>query len=146
MIVSETGRGIGVAALPHLFKPFYQAVTHEQCTEGIGLGLYITHKLVHLLGGQINVTSVLGQGSKFSVELPLNLITKAPAACAGLKVVGYEGEVREFLLVDDDPLNRDVLKQFLTEVWFSFQEADSGDAALRIMPFHLFAVAITDIA
>ena len=145
LVVSDTGRGIAESDLPHLFKPFYQAVNHEQCTEGIGLGLYITHKLVHLLGGQINVSSVLGQGSKFSVELPLNLITKAPAACAGLKVVGYEGEVRELLLVDDDPLNRDVLKQFLTEVGFSVQEADSGDAALRIMRSHRFDGVISDI-
>ena len=145
LVVSDTGRGIAESDLPHLFKPFYQAVNHEQCIEGIGLGLYITHKLVHLLGGQINVSSVLGQGSKFSVELPLNLITKAPAACAGLKVVGYEGEVRELLLVDDDPLNRDVLKQFLTEVGFSVQEADSGDSALRIMRSHRFDGVISDI-
>jgi signal transduction histidine kinase/DNA-binding response OmpR family regulator len=144
LVVSDTGRGISESDLPHLFKPFYQAV-NEQCTEGIGLGLYITHKLVHLLGGQINVSSVLGQGSKFSVELPLNLITKAPTACAGLKVVGYEGEVRELLLVDDDPLNRDVLKQFLTEVGFSVQEADSGDSALRIMRSHGFDGVISDI-
>jgi signal transduction histidine kinase/DNA-binding response OmpR family regulator len=145
LVISDTGRGIAESDLPHLFKPFYQAVNHEQCTEGIGLGLYITHKLVHLLGGQINVSSVLGQGSKFSVELPLNLITKAPAPCAGSNVVGYEGEVRELLLVDDDPLNRDVLKQFLTEVGFSVQEADSGDAALRTMRSHRFDGVISDI-
>jgi signal transduction histidine kinase/CheY-like chemotaxis protein len=145
LVVSDTGRGIAESDLPHLFKPFYQAVNHEQCIEGIGLGLYITHKLVHLLGGQINVSSVLGQGSKFSVELPLNLITKAPAACAGLKVVGYEGEVLELLLVDDDSLNRDVLKQFLTEVGFAVQEADSGDSALRIMRSHRFDGVISDI-
>jgi signal transduction histidine kinase/DNA-binding response OmpR family regulator len=145
LVVSDSGRGIAESDLPHLFKPFYQAVNNEQCTEGIGLGLYITHKIVHLLGGQIDATSVLGQGSKFSVELPLNLVTKAPEVCAGSKVVGYEGEVRELLLVDDDPLNRDVLKQFLTEVGFSVQEADSGDAALKIMRSHRFDGVISDI-
>ncbi|MBV8227787.1 MAG: response regulator, partial [Verrucomicrobia bacterium] len=117
----------------------------EQCAEGIGLGLYITHKIVHLLGGQIDAASVLGHGSKFSVELPLHLVTKTPDVCAGSKVVGYEGEVRELLLVDDDPLNRDVLKQFLTEVGFSVQEADSGDAALEIMRSHRFVGVISDI-
>jgi signal transduction histidine kinase/DNA-binding response OmpR family regulator len=145
LVVSDTGRGIAESDLPHLFKPFYQAVNNEQCAEGIGLGLYITHKIVHLLGGQIDATSVLGQGSKFSVELPLNLVAKAPEVCVGSKVVGYEGEVREPLLVDDDPLNRDVLKQFLTEVGFSVQEADSGDAALKIMRSHRFDGVISDI-
>ena len=79
------------------------------------------------------------------MDLPLNLVTKAPEACAGLKVVGYEGRARELLLVDDDPLNRDVLKQFLTEVGFSVQEADSGDAALRVMRSHRFDGVISDI-
>ena len=88
LVVSDTGRGIAESDLPHLFKPFYQAVNNEQCTEGIGLGLYITHKIVHLLGGQINAASVLGQGSKFSVELPLNLVAKAPEVCADSKVIG----------------------------------------------------------
>ncbi|HEX4201930.1 MAG TPA: response regulator, partial [Chthoniobacterales bacterium] len=143
--VSDTGRGIAESDLPHLFKPFYQAVNNEQCAEGIGLGLYITHKIVHLLGGQIEASSVLGKGSRFSVELPLNLVAKAPEVCAGAKVVGYEGEARELLLVDDDPLNRDVLKQFLTEVGFSVQEADSGDAALKIMRSHHFDGVISDI-
>jgi signal transduction histidine kinase/DNA-binding response OmpR family regulator len=145
LVVSDTGRGIAESDLPHLFKPFYQAVNNEQCAEGIGLGLYITHKIVHLLGGQIDVSSVLGKGSKFSVEFPLNLVTKAPEVCAGAKVVGYEGEAKELLLVDDDPLNRDVLKQFLTEVGFSVQEADSGDAALKIMRSHRFDGVISDI-
>jgi signal transduction histidine kinase/DNA-binding response OmpR family regulator len=145
LVVSDTGRGIAESDLPHLFKPFYQAVNNEQCAEGIGLGLYITHKIVLLLGGQIDATSVLGQGSKFSVELPLNLVAKSPELCAGSKVVGYEGEVRELLLVDDDSLNRDVLKQFLTEVGFSVQEADSGDAALKIMRSHRFDGVISDI-
>ncbi|MBV9877750.1 MAG: response regulator, partial [Verrucomicrobia bacterium] len=145
LVVSDTGRGIADSDLPHLFKPFYQAVNNEQCAEGIGLGLYITHKIVHLLGGQIEAGSVLGKGSRFSVELPLNLVMKAPEICAGAKVVGYEGEARELLLVDDDPLNRDVLKQFLTEVGFSVQEADSGDAALKIMRSHRFDGVISDI-
>jgi signal transduction histidine kinase/DNA-binding response OmpR family regulator len=145
LVVSDTGRGIAESDLPHLFKPFYQAVNNEQCAEGIGLGLYITHKIVHLLDGQIDAASVLGQGSKFSVELPLHLVTKTPDVCAGSKVVGYEGEIRELLLVDDDPLNRDVLKQFLTEVGFSVQEADSGDAALEIMHSHRFDGVISDI-
>ena len=100
---------------------------------------------MHLLGGQINAASVLGQGSKFSVELPLNLVMKAQEVCADSEVIGYEGQPRELLLVDDDPLNRDVLKQFLSTVGFCVQEADSGDSALRIIRSHRFDGVISDI-
>ena len=143
--VSDTGRGIAEADLPYLFKPFYQAVNHEQNTEGVGLGLYITDKIVKLLGGHISVTSVLGQGSKFLVELPMKLATLAAAECAKAKVVGYEGAVREILVVDDDPSNRDVLRQLLAEVGFAINEADSGDAALRLMRSRRFDGVISDI-
>ena len=145
LVVSDTGKGIAESDLPHLFKPFYQAVSPDQCTEGIGLGLYITDKIVNLLGGQISATSVLGQGSEFSVELPLKPATMAPPASTQSKVVGYEGAVRELLVVDDDHSNRDVLKHFLTEVGFSVQEADSGDAALRLMRSHRIDAVISDI-
>ena len=55
--------------MPYLFKPFYQGSNYDQGTEGVGLGLYIADKIVKLLGGEIQVNSVLGKGSKFSVEL-----------------------------------------------------------------------------
>jgi len=56
--IADTGKGIAAADLPHLFKPFYQALNREQNTEGVGLGLYITERIVTLLGGQIYVSSV----------------------------------------------------------------------------------------
>ncbi|HZC34267.1 MAG TPA: ATP-binding protein, partial [Chthoniobacterales bacterium] len=145
LVVSDTGRGIAEADQPYLFKPFYQAVNHDQSTEGVGLGLYITDKIVKLLGGKINVISVLGQGSTFTVELPLKLATIVPTESALSKVVGYEGAVQEILVVDDDPSNRDVLRQLLAEVGFSVEEADSGEAALCLMRSHRFDGVISDI-
>ncbi|MBV8586819.1 MAG: response regulator, partial [Verrucomicrobia bacterium] len=145
LAISDTGRGIAESDLPHLFKPFYQATDQEQYTEGIGLGLYITDKLVSLLGGQISVTSVLGQGSKFVVKLPLKVLVAIAPECTKSRVVGYEGAVRELLVVDDDASNRDVLKQFLTEVGFVVHEADSGDAALCLMRSRRFEGVISDI-
>ncbi|MBV8969593.1 MAG: response regulator, partial [Verrucomicrobia bacterium] len=145
LAISDTGRGIAESDLPHLFKPFYQATDQEQYTEGIGLGLYITDKLVSLLGGQISVTSVLGQGSKFLVKLPLKVVAAIAPECTKSRVVGYEGAVRELLVVDDDASNRDVLKQFLTEVGFVVHEADSGDAALCLMRSRRFEGVISDI-
>ena len=68
--VADTGIGIGREDLEHLFEKFQQAKSRRVGTPGTGLGLAITRELTLLQGGQISVTSELGQGSTFSVWLP----------------------------------------------------------------------------
>jgi len=143
--VSDTGRGIAEADLPYLFKPFYQGSNHDQSTEGVGLGLYIADKIVKLLGGEIHVNSVLGKGSKFSVELPVKLAPLPAAPSVDGRIIGYEGASRSILVVDDDRSNRDVIKQFLVEVGFAVEEADSGNAALGLIRSRHFDGVISDI-
>jgi len=69
--VTDTGRGISSEDLPHVFESFWQASAgdHER-PEGVGLGLSVSRRLARILGGEITVASVLGQGSTFSVRLP----------------------------------------------------------------------------
>ena len=72
--VSDTGRGITSADLPHVFESFWQAgVGDHERPEGVGLGLSVSRRLAQLLGGEITVESVPGQGSTFSVRLPRRL-------------------------------------------------------------------------
>ena len=68
--VSDHGRGIAPEEVPHLFERFYR-VKHEHDTEGIGLGLFITKRLVEAHGGRIWVESEIGKGSTFSFTLPV---------------------------------------------------------------------------
>ena len=68
--VSDRGRGITAEDAAHLFEQFYRA-TGEHGPEGIGLGLYITKRLVEAHGGHIWVESEVGQGSTFSFTLPV---------------------------------------------------------------------------
>ena len=70
--VADTGVGIPSEALPHLFERFYRVHRDgSQSPSGIGLGLYITKMLVEAMEGEITVTSDLGQGSTFTVQLPI---------------------------------------------------------------------------
>src|SRR5271165_6018275 len=143
--IADTGKGIAAADLPYLFKPFYQAANREQNTEGVGLGLYITERIVALLGGQIQVSSVLGVGSRFWVELPVKLAAVPVAASVDGKVVGYEGPTRSILVVDDDRSNREVITQLLAELGFAVEEADSGNAALVLLRARHFDAVVSDI-
>ncbi|MEM6964976.1 MAG: ATP-binding protein [Bacteroidota bacterium] len=71
--VSDTGIGIPPEAVPHIFDRFFQATTEElQKQIGTGIGLSLVRELVKLLHGTISVTSTVGQGTTFEVNLPIN--------------------------------------------------------------------------
>ena len=75
IVVEDTGIGINEAGLNKLFKPFERIDSHLKIkTLGTGLGLYLTRKiLVQLLGGEISVTSKIGEGSIFTIRVPIKL-------------------------------------------------------------------------
>ncbi len=69
--VEDTGVGIAQEHLTHIFDPFWQAdVTQRSPANGTGLGLSVVKQLLMLLGGQVSVESVLGEGTTFTVSLP----------------------------------------------------------------------------
>jgi signal transduction histidine kinase/CheY-like chemotaxis protein len=72
LAVHDAGIGIPAEALPHLFTQFYRAAnSREAGISGLGIGLYLVRQIVELHGGQVLVQSHEGQGSTFSVQLPL---------------------------------------------------------------------------
>ena len=72
--VEDRGPGISLEDRAHLFERYYRSRTHA-VAEGLGLGLYITKRLVESHGGRINVDSRPGEGSNFSFTLPIAEIT-----------------------------------------------------------------------
>ena len=81
LTISDPGIGIPAAAQAHLFERFYRAANAEQASSGVGIGLYVVKEIVSRHHGTVDVTSVEGQGSTFTVRLPLGA-ARVPAAGA----------------------------------------------------------------
>lgn len=69
--VRDTGQGIAAQDMPRLFQPLERLMTHPDATDGLGVGLALSHRIVQLMGGRLSATSELGVGSTFTLTLPL---------------------------------------------------------------------------
>ncbi len=126
--IEDTGIGMAEYDLDKIFLPFQQVGENSRKTDGTGLGLAITHQLVLLMGGSINVKSRLGQGSSFTVELHLPEVDKKAdiATLIERNIIGYKGDPRKILIVDDKWTNRSVLVNMLSPIGFEVMEAADG--------------------
>jgi CheY-like chemotaxis protein/anti-sigma regulatory factor (Ser/Thr protein kinase) len=143
--VRDTGKGIPTADLQHLFKPFYQASNNDQASGGVGLGLHLSQRIVRLLGSELQVSSTEGQGSLFWFELPAGEFKGAPTAAPVQKVMGFIGENRSLLVVDDDLSNRQYIVELLQEVGLHPRIAASADDALCLIRSERFHAVLSDI-
>ncbi|MEL6342191.1 MAG: ATP-binding protein, partial [Myxococcota bacterium] len=126
--VQDTGIGISPEQMERLFQRFQQA---ERCTTrqfgGTGLGLAISAQLAELMGGAITVESVLGAGATFHLCVP------APACAAPMEhadAKAPDGPPMRILVVDDNMVNRRVVRLFLQKLGHEVLEAEDGRAAL----------------
>ena len=131
--VRDTGVGMSEEQLQKIFLPFEQVGAKSKQAEGTGLGLAISLKIVNLMGSDLQVTSAMGEGSRFffDLELPIATYGTVPAVVSDRRrIIGYEGPRRKVLVVDDKMANRDILRQLLTPLGFEFQEARNGEEGL----------------
>jgi signal transduction histidine kinase/ActR/RegA family two-component response regulator len=142
--VKDTGKGIPQADLPSIFKPFYQASNNQLIGQGVGLGLHISKQIVESLGGKISIDSEPGRGSTFSFEIPRRDANPVNPEPASPQIIGYEGPLRKILVVDDEPLNRSMLRELLSAVGFDTVAAESTEQALSLLKDSFDAV-ISDI-
>ncbi len=126
--VEDTGIGIAPEVLKEIFLPFQQVHQKDQVTEGTGLGLTISSKLSKVMNSELKVESKVGVGSVFRFELELPHITDYIKTNDVIKkrVVGYRGERRKILVVDDIEQNRLVLMSALEPLGFKVLEAVDG--------------------
>jgi len=143
--VQDSGIGIGAEALERIFESFTQAYADTtRRYGGTGLGLTISRALVTQLGGELSVTSKLGQGSTFSFTLPLRK-TAAPApVVADAFDTGQLRGIR-VLLAEDNPINRTVARLHLQQWGVEVEEAEDGRVALQKLQDHSYDVVLMDI-
>ncbi|HJQ67754.1 MAG TPA: response regulator [Blastocatellia bacterium] len=121
--VSDTGSGISEADLPRIFEEFRQVGAHNRGSRsGTGLGLAITRRLVDLLGGEITVSSKLGEGSIFSVLLPIEIEGRAASEDEAETMAA--DPARTALVIDGDPASLYLMKKYLTEAGYSVAATD----------------------
>ncbi|MCL1471256.1 ATP-binding protein [Argonema antarcticum] len=131
--VKDTGIGIPPEKLESIFLPFEQAGKRDRNSEGTGLGLAISQQIVQMMDSSIQVNSTLGKGSIFWFEVNLPIATDwfAQSVSANQRVIGYQGERRKILVIDDRRENRAVIMGMLEPLGFKMAEADDGQTGLE---------------
>jgi len=137
MSVSDSGIGIPPEKIDHVFEEFSQADdTTTRDYGGTGLGLPISRRFCQMMGGDITVESTVGQGSTFTIRLPVEVEEAAEeseaAAEAPAAVTPEPGEQRVVLVIDDDPNALDLLGRTLREAGMRVVTASDGEEALNL--------------
>lgn len=165
--VADTGIGIDPIVQDHIFDAFRQADGHtRRLYGGTGLGLSICSQLISLHGGKIWVESVLGEGSTFHFTLPrshreAHSKTNRQAISTNslmfddieesgkisppqpLTISGIESH--RILVVDDDPINRQVLRNHLTAAGYLLTETGDGEDVVELIEQQSFDLVLLDL-
>jgi len=146
--VADNGIGMAADVVARLFAPFMQAdASTARRFGGTGLGLSISQRLLELLDGSIAVHSTLGQGTRFTVTLPVQLAQATPpddSLLALPPVAGLALSAAQILLAEDNPINVDVLSQQLRLLGCTCSVAMDGAQALNQWQTGHFDLLLTD--
>ncbi|MGC4051451.1 MAG: ATP-binding protein [Paludibaculum sp.] len=144
--VSDTGAGIPASKLPLLFQSFIQLdSTPSRRHDGTGLGLVISRKLAALMGGTIEVTSKPGEGSRFSLSLPLRPADKSIEENVGTKPAEATGSsMARVLVVEDNTVNQRLVQRMLERLGCEVDVAGDGHEAIRKVQSFTFDLILMD--
>lgn len=146
--ITDTGRGISDDQIKEIFKPFFRA---EQGlgdrVKGLGLGLPITERLAHALGGRIEVVSQVGHGSTFS------LVVDLPMAPVALQTLAQSNEwersgllaEKSVLVVEDSVLQAEMLMAVLQTLGAKTETVSMGRDAIEAVKHRTFDVILIDL-
>ncbi|MGB3511133.1 MAG: response regulator, partial [Microcoleaceae cyanobacterium] len=129
--IEDTGVGIANDEIEILFEPFVQTQSGQESNEGTGLGLSISRSFVELMGGQITVSSIVGVGSIFRFNLPVNCV-KLLDTNSHTTDITVTPNLYRVLIVDAEWSNRQLLYKILSPLGFELREASNGLEAVEV--------------
>ena len=150
--VTDTGIGIAPEILPRLFSAFEQAdnsITRQY--GGTGLGLTITRKLAELMGGEAGAISTPGAGSTFWFTARLKKDPHRAATQSHGPMKTADERLRQMcrgcrvLLVEDEPVNREITRMLLQEQGLAIELAEDGEQAVALAERHPYDLIVMDV-
>lgn len=150
--IQDTGCGIRQEDLEKIFENFKQVDSKKnRSVEGTGLGLSITKRLVQMMSGSIEVESVYGEGTAFTITIPQKIVDKRTLSEVPEPPEKEEEQLRPFtangckiLIVDDNLINRKVAVGFLKNYGCKLTEAASGPEAIELVRQTRFDIIFMD--
>jgi PAS domain S-box-containing protein len=135
MEIEDSGPGIAPQELGRLFQHFEQTHTGRQSGTGTGLGLAISREFARLMGGDITVTSRVGRGSIFRLEIPLGAAeartVRSTTEPRRVRQLQPQQPTPRVLIADDNEENRELLSQMLGPIGFATKTVRDGQEAVR---------------
>jgi CheY-like chemotaxis protein len=144
--VADTGPGIPRERWEDLFQPFVQlGETAGSQNGGSGLGLAICRALVEAMGGSIAVDSTPGQGSRFTVRLPLPDASAAPAHSGSRQpALAPPGAALQLLVAEDNSVNQRIIVKMLEALGHAVSVVENGEAAVAAVQARRFDAVLMD--
>jgi CheY-like chemotaxis protein/two-component sensor histidine kinase len=147
--VADTGVGIAPEDLIHVFEEFRQVGALSAREGGTGLGLALARRLVEAHGGRIELDSVVGRGSRFTVSLPAFALETNEVAAEPVSLIAPASfpliDNPEVLVIEDDPSALRLLHEYLQPLGYTVRAAPDGERGLALARERLPAAIILDI-
>ena len=144
--IHDTGIGIDSDNLERIFKPF-ERVSGDSRRVGTGLGLTISRLLTYIMGGDLQVESIRGEGTTFKLTLMLPSYSgDAYQPTEPVAITGYPGKRHTLMVVDDDESHRLLMADLLTPVGFTLITAENAEVAMRLAAEHPVDLFLLDVA
>ncbi|WP_386682669.1 ATP-binding protein [Loktanella sp. R86503] len=145
--ISDTGPGMSAELASHVFDDFVTGNTaYDRDVGGTGLGLSIAKRFVSAMNGQIGVDSVLGHGSTFWVRLPVTAAAPADVQPAPSPLLAVPQRPLQVLVVEDNEINRTVVRDMLEKSGHRVTEANDGRAGVTAALSRRFDLILMDIS
>jgi hypothetical protein len=156
--ITDTGKGIPIEEMEHIFDRYYSGSNQSAASNGTGIGLDLTRKLVELHKGTIGVSSIVSEGTTFNIILPLHVhefeiesiekyITKPekkhPVQLSEINPADFKHE-KTILIIDDNPEMCDFIETILCESFNVIKEHNALESINRVITY-LPDIIISDV-